>query len=91
MSEVEVFRLTSFDKNKYYEFALKTRTEGRWPNERHFTTNTLTYVGKHIESKSWGGMSGDGRGGAEVFKDEKGFIHEIEYDYDGKTCFRELE
>ena len=37
--EVEVFRLTKFDTHKCYEFALKTRTQGSYPNEKHYTTN----------------------------------------------------
>lgn len=78
-----------FDKNKNYEFAFRTKTTGLWPNERHFTTNPLTFLGKYVRSERWGG-SGDGSSGAEVF-DNNGVITRIEYDYDGKTCFRVVE
>ena len=48
--EVEVYKLQRFEKDKCYEYALNTRTEGIWPNERYFTTNPLQYVGKHIRT-----------------------------------------
>jgi len=88
--EVEVFRLCQFEKNKYYAFALKTRTE-RWKGstfEKHYTTNPLQYLGKHTHSETWG-ESGDGRGGAENFDDNERKTR-IVYDYDGKTCFLEV-
>lgn len=87
MAEVEVFRLTKFDKNKCYEFALKTRSEGRWPNEKHYTTNPLQYLGMYTRSEEWG--YNDNHGGAEYF-DDNGEVNRIEYDYEGKTCFREV-
>ena len=39
--EVEVFQFsaTDFEKDKCYEYALSTRTEGTFPNEKHYTTN----------------------------------------------------
>jgi len=86
--EVEVFRSIKFDNNKCYEFALETRTEGNWSNKRYYTTNSLQYLGKYIESERWG--YGDGSGGAENFNDN-GKKTRIVYDYDGKTCFREIE
>jgi hypothetical protein len=86
--EEEVFRLTSFDKDKRYEFALKTRTIGTWPNEKHYTTNPWQYLGKHVSSESWG--YGDGGGGAENFEDADGKKTRIVYDYEGRTCFREV-
>ena len=54
MTEVEVFRLTKFDKNKCYEYALKTRSEGTYPNNKYYTTNSLQYLGKYTHSESWG-------------------------------------
>ncbi len=82
--EVEVFRLCSFDKEVNYSFALKTRTIGKYPNERYYTTNNLKFVGKHVSSARWG--YGDNGGGAETFNDN-GRITEIVYDYEGNTCF----
>jgi hypothetical protein len=82
--EVEVFRLTSFDKNVNYLFALKTRTKGSYPNERYYTTNKLQFVGKHVSSARWG--YGDNGGGAEIF-DDNGKRTEIVCDHEGHTCF----
>lgn len=86
--EVEVFRLITFDKDKRYEFALKTRTSGLSPDEKHYTVNLLQYLGKHVSSETWG--YGDGRGGAENFEDDDGTKTRIVYDYEGRTCFREV-
>jgi hypothetical protein len=83
--EVEVFRLTTFEKDKCYEFALCTRTEGKYPNEKYYTTNSLQYLGKYIKSERCG--YGDGSGGAEYF-DNNGVQIQIMYDYEGRTCFR---
>jgi len=85
MPETEVFRLDTkdFDANKCYEFALYTRTTGRWPDEKYYTTNPMKYLGKWISSEEWGW--GDNHGGAETF--EK---HRIVLDYAGKSCFREV-
>jgi hypothetical protein len=85
--EIEVFRLYNFSKDKDYEFALKTRTEGLWPQERHFTTNPLQYVGRYDRSERWGW--GDGSGGAEIFI-LKGKEVRIILDYEGNSCFREV-
>jgi len=84
---IEVFRMTEFDPTKSYEFALYTHREGIWPNERHFTTEPLKFLGKYCHSERWG-MFGDGAGGAEVF-DNNGVINRVVYDYEGRTCFRE--
>mgnify|MGYP006267061081 CR=1 FL=1 len=84
--ETEVYRLCKFHPDKFYSFAFYTRREGRWPNERHYTTHKLLYLGKHVGSESWG--CGDGSGGAEEF-DNKGKLERIEYDYEGTTCFVE--
>lgn len=82
--EVEVFRLNTFDKELNYAFALKTRTEGSYPNQKYYTKNTLQFVGKHISSARWG--YGNNASGAETF-DDNGKITEIIYDYEGNTCF----
>ena len=88
MEEVEVFRLIKFDKDKSYEFALETRSEGVWPNDKHYTTNKLVYLGRYTHSEDWG--YGDNHGGAENF-DDNGKKNRIVYDYEGKTCFREIK
>jgi hypothetical protein len=86
--EVEVFRFCSkdFDKDKTYEYALSTRTEGTYPNTKYYTTNTLLYLGRHVSSEDWG--YGDNHGGAENF-DNNGEKTRIVYDYEAKTCFKE--
>lgn len=82
---MEVFRLTTFDKNKCYYFALKTKTTGVYPDEKHYS-NELRYVGRYTHSEFWG--FGDGASGAEYFNDN-GIVNRIEYDYEGNTCFKE--
>jgi hypothetical protein len=86
--EEEVFRLITFDKDKRYEFALKTRTSGTWPDEKHYTTEPLQYLGRYVSSESWG--YGDNHSGAENFEDADGTKTRIVYDYEGRTCFREV-
>jgi hypothetical protein len=83
--ETEVFRISTFEKNVNYSFAMKTRTEGRWPNEKHFTTHPLQFLGKHINSSRWG--YGDQSGGEEIFEHD-GVQTRIVYDYEGNTCFK---
>lgn len=82
--ETEVFRLSAFEKDMQYAFAMKTRTEGIWPKEKHYTTHKLEILGKHLGSKRWG--YGDNSSGSEMFE-FNGKITEITYDYEGKTCF----
>ena len=81
---MEVFRLSTFDKDVNYAFAMKTRTEGCYPNAKYYTTNSLQYVGKHVSSARWGYC--DNGGGSETF-DNNGIRTEIVYDYEGNTCF----
>ena len=88
-NRVEVFRTVEFVPGKEYEFAFYTTREGHWPNERYFTTNPLKFLGKYMYSKRYGG-SGDGSRGSEHFIND-GIKIEVEYDYEGKTCFREVQ
>jgi hypothetical protein len=92
VEETEVFRLDSksappnnFDKTKCYAFALYSRKEGEWPNERYYTSHPLQYLGKHVRSEEW--SSGHHHGGAEIFVHD-GKETRIVFDYDGKTCFK---
>jgi len=82
--ETEVYRLITFEEDVVYAFAMKTRTKGKWPNEKYYTTSELQVVGKHIGSKRWG--YGDNSGGSEMFEDN-GKVTEICYDHAGDTCF----
>jgi hypothetical protein len=100
--EIEVFRLMEpsarrdfpnypenkfFSVDKCYEYALYTRRSGSWPNERHFTTHPMQYVGRYVRSSRWG--YGDNRGGAEVFNNN-GTEVSIALDYEGRASFREV-
>ncbi len=78
--EVEVFRLTTFEKDVNYAVALKTKTVGSYPNEKYYTTHELHFVGKHKYS-----TRSDNSGGSETF-DNNGKITEI-VDYTGNMCF----
>lgn len=85
---VEVFRILPFDTSKEYEYAMYTSREGRWPNERFFTTNPLKFLGKYTHSERFG-YCGDGSRGVEHFV-HNGEKTSVEYDYEGRTCFREV-
>ena len=82
MTEVQVFRLGSFDKKKWYETASYTRREGFYPNDRYYTTFPLRNMGRYLRSERWG--YGDNGGGREVFT-----LGSVELDYNGTVCFRE--
>jgi hypothetical protein len=88
MEEVQVYRFTDYDTEKCYFFALKTKTVGFWPNEKHYTTNPLQYVGRYVRTVHSGGIWGDGRSSTYIF-DNNGEEVSIESDYDGRTCFIE--
>ena len=85
--ETEVFRIVEFNATQTYSFALKTRSEGKWPNVKHYSTHPLQYLGKYTHSERWG--YGDNGGGAENF-DDHGIKTRIVYDYAGNTCFRSM-
>jgi hypothetical protein len=87
MTEVEVFRTFNFDTNKCYEFALATRTEGRYPNKKYYSTNPLQYLGKYTHSERWG--VGDSSGGATNFINNNKKTR-ILHEYDESDCFREV-
>ena len=82
----EVFRLIKFDKNQEYGYAHYTKKEGKYPNEKYYTTNEIKYAGKYKESVSLGHF-GDGHSGYEVFINDKGEKTRVDYDYEGKLCF----
>lgn len=89
MTEAEVLRISEFVKGKHYAFAMKTRQSGEYPNERYYTTNVLQFLGKHVRAERWGFH--DGSGGAETFIDDFNKETRIEYDYEGNTCFAEVD
>jgi len=85
--EVEVFKFKRFEKDKCYEFALNTRTEGNYPNARYFTTNPLQFVGKHKGTNYHSYPWRDDYFITEIF-DDNGKINEIPNM--GRECFREV-
>ena len=88
MKEIEVFRLTP-ELNKYYETALLTRKEGRYPDEKYYTTNTPRYVGKFMIQIRTG--YGDGVQVVDIFENEKGEKVNVYYTYEGTTAYREVD
>ena len=86
--EVEVFRITTEIGDKYYEYAESTRSKGKWPDQRRFTTNKLLYVGKLIKIITGG--YGDNGWKIVQFQDNNGQIQTVNYSYEGNTCFREV-
>ena len=83
----EVFRISP-EKGKYYEYAEYTERIGVWPNVHYFTTNPLTYVGKHIQHWQEGG--GDGADHWDIFENVEGKEVRIDYTYEGTTSFKEV-
>ena len=86
--EEEVFRLTP-ELNKYYETALLTRKEGKYPNEKYYTTNTPRYVGKFIVQMRLG--FGDGKQVIDIFENQHNENVNVYYTYEGTTAFREVQ
>lgn len=84
--ETEVFRITPIP-NHYYETAIYTRTEGKHPNQKYFTTNKLEYVGRYVREIRYG--SGDGGSCYAVFEND-GKENMVQYTYEGTRCFREI-
>ena len=86
MTKIEVFRIEPEVGEKCYEYAESTTTEGKWPDEKHFTNIEPLYVGRFIKSENGG--RGDGGWRRDYFQDNKGTEHVVNYSYEGKTCFR---
>lgn len=88
IKEIEVFRLTP-ELGKYYETALLTRREGRFPDEKYYTIHTPQYVGKFMIQMRSG--YGDGVQVVDIFENEKGEKVNVNYTYEGTTAYREVE
>lgn len=86
-TEIEVFRISELDTSKCYEFALYTRSEGKWPNQKYYTTNELQYVGKYVSTTTHGYR--DGATFTLGFDNQCKLLN-ISLDYEGKSCFREV-
>jgi len=88
IKEIEVFRLTP-ELGKYYETALLTRREGRFPDEKYYTIHTPQYVGKFMIQMRSG--YGDGVQVVDIFENEKGEKVNVNYTYEGTTAYREVK
>ena len=86
--EIEVFRLMP-EVGKYYETVLLTRTEGKWPNNKYYTTNTPEYVGNFLEQQRYGCR--DSSQTIDIFENEKNEEVPVHYTYEGTTAYREVE
>ncbi len=86
----EIFVVRSPVLGKYYEATFWDRREGQWDNEKHYskTTTKREYVGQYLRTRSEG--YGDGADYWAIFLRD-GKEVEIEYDYDGKRAFYEVE
>jgi len=76
----EVFRLTP-KLGKCYMYAEATSRQGHWPREKYFTTNELQYVGV-FKAHDYATHIG-------VF-DNYGTEVQVNYSYEGNTCFIEI-
>ena len=85
MNLTEVYRLKP-QKGKCYYTAEWTVKEGRWPNEKYYTTNPLTYVGEYLRTERYG--IGDGGSVSDFFVLD-GKEVEVKYTYEGTTSFVE--
>jgi hypothetical protein len=80
----EVFRMVP-KEGKYYKTAKYTEKR----NNKYYTSNELQYVGKYIKHVAGGGY-GDNQEHYALFEKE-GVENYLQYDYDGMTCFVEVE
>lgn len=85
MTETEVFRIDPKERNYYYT-AEWTRKEGRWPNEKYFTTHPLKYVGQFIKHVQKGFGDGATHTGYFLLDGKEVLVH---YKYEGTTSFVE--
>jgi hypothetical protein len=86
--EIEVFRLTP-ELGKYYETALLTRKEGKYPDNKYYTTGHLRYVGKFIVQMRCG--FGDGVQVVDIFENQYNVKVNVHYTYEGTTAYREVK
>ncbi len=75
---------------KYYEATFWYKREGHWPSEKHYAKETTPreYVGQYLRHRQEG--YGDGADHWAIFLRDDQEI-EIEYDYDGKRAWYEVE
>ena len=86
-NKVQVYRLTP-QEGKYYMTTTWTEREGKYPNEKYYTTNELKYVGKFLRHESYGYR--DNALHKDIF-DNNGVENEVIYTYEGTTSFLEIK
>jgi hypothetical protein len=64
------------------------RRSGRWPDEVHYATTPITYLGKYVGQERYG--HGDGGSAFELFEASDGKTIKHELNYEGTTCFVEM-
>ena len=64
------------------------RRSGRWPDEVHYATTPITYLGKYVKQERYG--HGDGGTAFELFEAPDGKTIKHELNYEGTTCFVEM-
>lgn len=74
-------------KGHIYGTCIGHRTE-RWPDELHYATTPITYLGKYVGKERYG--FGDGGSAFELFEGSDGKIIKHELNYEGTTCFMEM-
>ena len=86
----EIFVVRSPVIGHYYEATFWDRKEGPWDNEKHYSkaTTKREYVGKYIRHRQEG--YGDGADHWAIFMRD-GKEVEVEYDYEFKRAFYEVE
>ena len=84
-NKVQVFRLTP-EVNKYYMTTTWTEREGKWPNEKYYSTNEIKYVGRFLRHVSHGYR--DNASHMDIF-DNNGVEEIVNYTYEGTTSFIE--
>jgi len=86
----ELFFVRTPIKDKYYEATFWTRREGHWSAEKHYTKESTPreYVGMFLRHRQEGW--GDGADHWAIFLRD-GIEIEVEYDYDGKRAWYEVE
>jgi len=88
--EIEVYRVIPIE-DKCYITVFRTREEGDWRNRRYYSSLEPKYVGKYIKSTyEWAARDGSGIVWT-FFNDMTNEEVEVRDDYEGRTCFKEVD
>ena len=91
LNKIRVYRMSKneFVIGKKYYFAFYTEKEGEFPNIKYYTNNELKYLGKYLSYEEYGYH--DNSCIIYTFIDNNGEENKINLDYEGKSCFLEVE